>query len=112
MIIIPFIQVKEEVDDTTDNYPPWVTKPPPHQPGDIPEIEGNGLDGTPGTTDPDVTPSKPASGAQASSGLTSSLKGRAIIYYLLPTFIVWLGSLITYRTPSVASASGISNNIS
>jgi hypothetical protein len=117
-IFLHHIKANNPDDDTTDNYPPWVT-PPSGEKNDngISVMDGNDIDGTMEdgdnkSRDPDVSSKRTSSGERLSPGLSTSFKGRAIIYYMFPAFIVWLGSFITHRTPSASSVSNMSSSIS
>ena len=112
-------KVNDSGDDTTDNYPPWVTNNSSGEKNDngISVVDGNDIDGIIGdgdnkSRDPDVSSKRTSSGGRLSPGISTSFKGRAIIYYMFPAFIVWLGSFITNRTPSASSVPNMSSSIS
>ena len=99
----------EEEDDYVENWPPWVTKNTADGNG-ISDIDNNNVGGTSGddkSVDSDVSSRRSSS----SGGLSANLKGRAIIYYLVPAFIVWLGSVIAQYHPPL-NGSPISHSIS
>ena len=54
------------------------------------------------STDPDVSLRRTSSAARPSSIV--------VIYYIIPTFAVWLGSFITHRVPSTSSVPNISTS--
>ena len=108
-------QVHDTDDDTTDNYPPWVTKIPDKE-DDI-SVDGNCIDGSncngdDKSVDPDAYSKRTSSGTSLSPGLSSTFRGRAMVYYMLPTFMIWLGRNVigtrAQATYSTSSSHGIS----
>ena len=73
-------------DDTTDNYPSWVTSPSGKKSNNgISVIDGNDLDGTNGdgdnkSRDPDVSSKRTSSGGRLSPGISTSFKERELSY--------------------------------
>ena len=108
-------KVHDTDDDTTDNYPPWVTKIPEKE-DDI-SVDGNCIDGSncngdDKSVDPDAYSKRTSSGTSLSPGLSSTFRGRAMVYYMLPTFMIWLGRNVigtrAQATYSTSSSHGIS----
>ena len=109
------MKVHDTDDDTTDNYPPWVTKIPDKE-DDI-SVDGNCIDGSncngdDKSVDPDAYSKRTSSGTSLSPGLSSTFRGRAMVYYMLPTFMIWLGRNVigtrAQATYSTSSSHGMS----
>ena len=103
----------EEEDDYVENWPPWVTKNTADGNG-ISDIDSNNVGGTTGedkSIDSDISSRSSSSSGVKSAGLSTNLKGRAIFYYLVPVFIVWIGSVIAQYHPPI-NGSPISHSIS
>ena len=75
-------------------------------------IDGSNCNGDDKSVDPDAYSKRTSSGTSLSPGLSSTFRGRAMVYYMLPTFMIWLGRNVigtrAQATYSTSSSHGIS----